>query len=76
MNARDIGNLHIVNPPSSGCFQIGIAEEDQRKTTFITPWGCFAYRVMPFGLTNAPATFQRFVTFVFSHILASPSGFS
>ena len=49
----------------SGYFQIRIAEEDQRKTTFITPWGCFAYRVMPFGLTNAPATFQRFVTHVF-----------
>ena len=50
----------------SGYFQIRIAKEDQLKTTFITPWGCFAYRVMPFGLTNALATFQRFVTHVFS----------
>ncbi|MCO5569099.1 hypothetical protein L7F22_022806 [Adiantum nelumboides] len=49
----------------SGYFQIRIAEEDQKKTTFVTPWGCFAYRVMPFGLTNAPATFQRYVTYVF-----------
>ncbi|MCO5572008.1 hypothetical protein L7F22_025759 [Adiantum nelumboides] len=49
----------------SGYFQIRIAEEDHKKTTFVTPWGCFAYRVMPFGLTNAPATFQRFVTHVF-----------
>ncbi|MCO5552515.1 hypothetical protein L7F22_006027 [Adiantum nelumboides] len=49
----------------SGYFQIRIAEEDQKKTTFVTPWGCFAYRVMPFGLTNATATFQRFVTHVF-----------
>ncbi|RYA37973.1 hypothetical protein DD606_26130, partial [Enterobacter cloacae complex sp. GF14B] len=49
----------------SGYFQIRIALEDQLKTTFITPWGCFAYRVMPFGLTNAPATFQRYVTYVF-----------
>ncbi|MCO5590345.1 hypothetical protein L7F22_044314 [Adiantum nelumboides] len=49
----------------SGYFQIRIAEEDQKKTTFVTPWGCYAYRVMPFGLTNAPATFQRFVTHVF-----------
>ncbi|MCO5547618.1 hypothetical protein L7F22_001069 [Adiantum nelumboides] len=49
----------------SSYFQIRIAEEDQKKTTFVTPWGCFAYRVMPFDLTNAPATFQRFVTHVF-----------
>ena len=49
----------------SGYFQISIAEEDQKKTTFITPWGCFAYRVMPFGLTNAPSTFQRFMNYVF-----------
>ncbi|MCO5602162.1 hypothetical protein L7F22_056290 [Adiantum nelumboides] len=49
----------------SGYFQIGIALEDQLKTTFITPWGCFAFRVMPFGLTNAPATFQCFMNMVF-----------
>ena len=35
------------------------------RSTFITPWGCFAYRVMPFGLTNVPATFQRFMNHVF-----------
>ena len=53
----------------SGYFQLRIDEEDQFKTTFITPWGCFAYKVMPFGLTNAPATFQHFVTYVFSPFL-------
>ena len=46
-------------------FQISIAKGDQKKTTFITPWGCFAYRVMLFGLTNAPSTFQRFMNHVF-----------
>ncbi|MCO5595847.1 hypothetical protein L7F22_049898 [Adiantum nelumboides] len=40
-------------------------EEDQKKTTFITPWGCYAFWVMPFGLTNALATFQRFMNHVF-----------
>ena len=55
----------------SGYFQIRIAEEDQHKTTFITPWGCFAYKVMPFGLTNAPRTFIRFTTLSFNPFLAS-----
>ncbi|MCO5583193.1 hypothetical protein L7F22_037101 [Adiantum nelumboides] len=49
----------------SGYYQIHIAEEDQHKTTFITPWGCFAFHVMPFGLTNAPSTFTRFTSFIF-----------
>ncbi|MCO5570179.1 hypothetical protein L7F22_023897 [Adiantum nelumboides] len=49
----------------SGYYQIRIAEEDQHKTTFITPWGCFAFRVMPFGLTNSPGTFTRFTSFIF-----------
>ncbi|MCO5597379.1 hypothetical protein L7F22_051455 [Adiantum nelumboides] len=48
-----------------GYYQIRIAEEDQHKTTFITPWGCFAFRVMPLGLTNAPSTFTRFTSFIF-----------
>ena len=57
---------YIVCDGYSGYFQISIAKEDHNKNTFITPWGCFAYRVMPFGLTNAPAMFQRFMNLVFS----------
>ncbi|MCO5551944.1 hypothetical protein L7F22_005451 [Adiantum nelumboides] len=48
-----------------GYYQIRIAEEDQHKTTFITPWGCFGFRVIPFGLTNAPSIFTRFTSFIF-----------
>ncbi|MCO5552619.1 hypothetical protein L7F22_006134 [Adiantum nelumboides] len=46
-------------------FQIGIALEEQLKTTFITLWDCYVFGVMPFGLTNAPATFQCFMNMVF-----------
>jgi hypothetical protein len=40
-----------------GYNQIQIKPEDQHKTTFICPWGTFAYRKMPFGLKNSGATF-------------------
>ena len=53
----------------SGYFHIPIAEEDQLKTTFITPWGCYAYKRMPFGLMNAYATFQRWMNKVFAPYL-------
>ena len=43
----------------SGYNQIDILPQDQYKTSFICPWGIFAYRKLPFGLKNAGATFQR-----------------
>ncbi|GKB36253.1 reverse transcriptase domain-containing protein [Tanacetum coccineum] len=49
----------------SGFFQIPIASKDQEKTTFIYPFGNFAYRRIPFGLCNAPASFQRCMTAIF-----------
>ncbi|KAL4283068.1 hypothetical protein GQ457_16G022120 [Hibiscus cannabinus] len=52
----------------SGYNQIGIAPEDQSKTTFTCPYGTFAFCWMPFGLCNAPATFQRCMTAIFSDL--------
>ena len=43
----------------SGYFQLKISPKDQKKTSFITPWGCFCYTVLPFGLTNGPAHYQK-----------------
>jgi hypothetical protein len=48
-----------------GYNQIQIKPEDQHKTTFICPWGTFAYHKMPLGLKNVGATFQRAMSFTF-----------
>jgi hypothetical protein len=39
--------------------QITIKEEDQSKTSFITPFGAYCYKTMSFGLKNTDATNQR-----------------
>jgi hypothetical protein len=49
----------------SGYNQIQIKPKDQHKTTFICPWGTFAYRKMSFVLRNVGATFQWAMYFSF-----------
>src|SRR3954465_6248043 len=43
----------------SGYNQIGMKEEDEEHTSFITPYGVFCYRTMPFGIKNVGAMYQR-----------------
>jgi hypothetical protein len=43
----------------SGYHQIVLKEEDQSKTSFITPFSAYCYKTMSFGLKNADATYQR-----------------
>jgi hypothetical protein len=53
----------------SGYHQIAIKEEDQEKTTFITPFGAYCYTTMSFGLKKAGATFQRAIQACFKRQL-------
>ncbi|MCO5598338.1 hypothetical protein L7F22_052432 [Adiantum nelumboides] len=53
----------------SGYFQLILAPEDRKKTTFITPWGCFCFCCLPFGLTNGPGAFERKVDWFFNPFL-------
>jgi hypothetical protein len=48
--------------------QINIVPADQHKTTFICPWGTFAYWKLPFGLKNVGATFQCAMYYAFHDI--------
>ena len=53
----------------SGYNQITISPEDQEKTTFMCPYGTFAFRRMPFGLCNAPGMFQCCMMAIFSNMV-------
>ena len=48
----------------SGYHQIMVAEEDQHKTAFVTPWACYEFIVMPFGIKTAPTHFMRVMELV------------
>ena len=44
---------------NSGYWQIPIAEENKKKTAFLTRYGLFHFLRMSCGLSNAPVTFQH-----------------
>ena len=43
----------------TGYHQISLKEDDQIKTSFITPFGAYCYTTMCFRLKNIGATYQR-----------------
>jgi hypothetical protein len=48
----------------SGYHQIRVCKEDEKKTSFITPFGTFCFVRMPEGLKNARCTFSRMIAIV------------
>ena len=44
---------------NSGFWQIPLSEESGLLTTFITPFGRYAFNKLPFGISSAPEIFQR-----------------
>ncbi len=44
---------------NSGFWQIPLAEESRRLTTFITPFGRYYFNKLPFGISSAPENFQK-----------------
>ena len=44
---------------NSGFWQIPLDEESKLLTTFITPFGRYAFNQLPFGISSAPEIFQR-----------------
>jgi hypothetical protein len=50
----------------SGYHQITLKEEDQIKTTFITPFRTYTYKTMSFELKNTGATYQRAIQMCFA----------
>lgn len=44
---------------TAGFWQIPLSEESKLLTTFITPFGRYAFNRLPFGISSAPEHFQR-----------------
>lgn len=44
---------------TSGFWQIPLSEKSSLLTTFITPFGRYAFNHLPFGISSAPEHFQR-----------------
>jgi transposase InsO family protein len=56
---------------AGGFFQIRIAEEDQEKTAFATPFGHFEWRCLSMGLTNSPSSFMATMQKVFDDYIVN-----
>lgn len=54
--------------------QIPLAEKDQEKTAFSTPFGRYCFKRAPFGLSYCPFTMSRLLDKIISNVSEIPSG--
>ncbi|KAJ8002029.1 hypothetical protein DPEC_G00175560 [Dallia pectoralis] len=59
---------------ASGYNQVKVADQDQHKTAFCTPFGLYEFSRMAFGLCNAPGTFQRLMERILAHGVSTDPG--
>lgn len=48
--------------------KIELTKESSLYTTFITPFGRYAYKRLPFGISSAPEVFQAAIEKVIGHL--------
>ena len=51
---------------NSGFWQIPLAKNSQKLTTFVTPFGRYYFTKMPFGISSAPEHFQKRMSTILS----------
>ncbi len=57
---------------NSGFYQVPLAKESSRLTTFITPFGRYCFNRLPFGISSAPEVFQRQMTQILDEVPSVP----
>lgn len=55
------GSIFTKLDANSGYWQMPMARESVKLTTFITPFGRYSFERMPFGLCSSPEIFQKFM---------------
>jgi len=56
------GSIFTVLDANSGFYQIPLSSQAKKLTTFLTPFGRFAFNRLPFGLSSSPELYSKIVS--------------
>ncbi|CAM1296134.1 Uncharacterised protein r2_g539 [Pycnogonum litorale] len=56
------GSIFTVLDANSGFYQIPLSDASKRLTTFLSPFGRFAFNRLPFGLSSSPELYSKIVS--------------